>query len=368
MVAYVAVALIDSGQRPDTVYQAAYEAIGRSVPPAVVERLKSGTNERLIAVDRTRFAALLPFFTVKPVYPALISVLHKAGWALVPASILISAVSYGAICFLLYVWISRWVPVKLGIPLAGLLALSPFLTPVAQLSSPDALSTLAILTAMFLAIERRYFSFGMAVLVFSIAVRPENILYCGIFLVYLALFRRMNFARLAAFGAASLGLYVTLTSHAGNYGWRTLFYFAMVDNSIAPASFISPLTFLGYLQIYARQAERIVVAAREGFDFFVLIGVAALCLKARTRPWNDRYFHLLMLAALFAMARFLALPSDTPRALLPAYLMLTVAFIQACAEMTTRSFRPSTGVGDDGRATLSRPVSLAEGYSRTGEE
>lgn len=340
MVAYVAVALINSGQPADTAYRATYEAIGRSVPPAIVERLKDTRNEHLIAADETRFAALLPFFTVKPAYPALIAVLHGMGVDLVAASVAVSAASYALICFLLYVWISRWVPVVVGVALAALLFLSPFLTPIAQLSSPDALSALVVLAALFLAVERGYFSLGAALLVVSIAIRPENILYCGVVLSYLVLSRQIALGKFLAFCGASVGLYLFLTGRTNNYGWKTLFYFAMVDNTIAPSGFVSPLTFLDYLKIYLRQIDIIVFATQDGFTFFALIGFGALCLKMRKRLWDDCYFHLLILAALFTVARLIALPSDAARALLPAYLLLTVVFIQACAALKTASFRP----------------------------
>jgi hypothetical protein len=340
MVAYIAVALIDSGQPADTAYRASHEAIARSVPPAVAERLKDTRNEHLIAADETRFAALLPFFTVKPVYPALIAALHRMGVDLVAASVAVSASSYALICILLYVWISRWVPLVVGVALAALLFLSPFLTPIGQLSSPDALSTLVILLALFLAIERQHRAAGAALLVVAIAVRPENILYCGIFLAYLAASRRMGLGKCLAFCGAAVAFYLLLTGRTNNYGWRTLFYFAMVDNTIAPAGFVSPLTFLDYLTIYLRQIDAIVFTTQDGFAFFALIGLGALCLKMKRRLWADRYVHLLILAALFTVARLAVLPSDASRALLPAYLLLTIVFIQACAELKTASIRP----------------------------
>jgi hypothetical protein len=93
MVAYIAVALIDSGQPADTAYRASHEAIARSVPPAVAELLKDTRNEHLIAADETRFAALLPFFTVKPVYPARLAFLPSdASRALLPAYLLLTIV------------------------------------------------------------------------------------------------------------------------------------------------------------------------------------------------------------------------------------------------------------------------------------
>jgi hypothetical protein len=332
MVPYIAVALIDSGQAVDTAYQAAYAAIETAVPAATVRQLKGTRNEHLIAIDPSRFVALLPFFTVKPIYPALIAVLHAGGIGLVTASVVISAVSYGLICLLLYVWLAPWMPIGIGVAAMALLSLSPFLTPIAQLSSPDALSALVVLAAMFLIIERGVFSGGAALLVVAIAVRPENILLCGIGLLYLAASRHLGVTRLLLFAVAAFALYAAISAWAGNYGWKTLFYFAMVDNTVALNGFVSPLAISDYLKIYLRQIDRLIFLTQDGVTFFLLLGLGALCLKGRHRLWSDRYSHLTILALLFMAARLFALPSDALRALLPAYLMLTVAFIQACAE------------------------------------
>ena len=53
----------------------------------------------MVANDLKIFADQLPFYTVKPVYPALMSLLYRVGVNPVTASIAISATAYAAICF-----------------------------------------------------------------------------------------------------------------------------------------------------------------------------------------------------------------------------------------------------------------------------
>ena len=60
----------------------------------------------------------------------------------------------------------------------------------------------------------------------------------------------------------------------------------------------------------------------------------------KKRLWEDRYFHLLVVAALFTVARLAALSGDASGALLPAYLLLTVVLIQAGAGLKTAALRP----------------------------
>ena len=46
---------------------------------------------------------------------------------------------------------------------------------------------------------------------------------------------------------------------------------------------------------------------------------------------RDKYVHLIVLAGIIGAARMIVLPTEAFRALLPCYMIVTVAFIQACA-------------------------------------
>jgi hypothetical protein len=143
MVAYVAVALIDAGEPAETVHRKTYDIVAASLPPdRFAELTQSNARRVAVAADAARFAAQLPFYTVKPVYPAVMSLLYRAGMYPVTASVAVSAAGYAGICLLLYVWTARWLRPLVAVPVAALLSLCPYLTPIAQLSTPDALSVL----------------------------------------------------------------------------------------------------------------------------------------------------------------------------------------------------------------------------------
>jgi hypothetical protein len=107
MVAYVAVALIDAGEPAETVHCKTYDIVAASLPPdRFAELTQSSAYREAVAADAARFAAQLPFYEVKPVYPAMMSLLYRAGMNLVTASVVISAGSHAGICLLLYLWIA----------------------------------------------------------------------------------------------------------------------------------------------------------------------------------------------------------------------------------------------------------------------
>jgi hypothetical protein len=260
-----------------------------------------------------------------------------AGIDPVTASVAIAAAAYAGICLLLYLWIGRWLPPGAAVPLMALLSLCPYLTPIAQLSTPDSLSVLALLAGAFLVFDLDRIGWGAALFLAAIAVRPENVIVAGIVFFYLALMRRIGTAGFVALVAAALLLYAGLTRLSHNYGWTLLFYYTYGDMNIDPSTTVSPFGLVDYLTVYVRQIDKMIFLASEGFALFALVGLGAFLLKIRHRPWRDRYFHLILLAAALMAARTLAFPGDAHRALLAPYLMLTVALIEACVRLERRA-------------------------------
>ena len=218
MIPYVAIALLDAGQPADTLREKTYDIVKKSTPIERHEFLLGGSNYNkdtyirgadyryMVARDLKIFADQLPFYTVKPVYPALMSLFVRAGVNPVTATMIISGAAYAAICFLLYVWISQWLIPALSLLLAALLSLNPILTPLAQLATPDALSVFVLLLGSFFVIETRFLRSGIGIFIASILIRPENIIYAFIFLVFLAAIRRL------ALTSCAIGLCVALES------------------------------------------------------------------------------------------------------------------------------------------------------------
>ena len=111
MIPYVAIALLDAGQPADTLREKTYDIIKNSTAAEAHEFLLGGSIYKkdtynrgadyryMVANDSKIFADQLPLYTVKPVYPALMSLLYRVGVNPVRASIAISGAAYAAICF-----------------------------------------------------------------------------------------------------------------------------------------------------------------------------------------------------------------------------------------------------------------------------
>jgi hypothetical protein len=343
MIAYIAVALVDAGEPAATVHDKTYDIVKTHIPKEHFATLtEQGDYRKLVAADAARFQDQLPFYSVKPVYPALMSILNRLGVDLVTASVAISAAAYAGIFFLLYIWISRWLRPIVALPIMILLSLCPFFTFIARISTPDSLSVLALLLGAFFVFEMDVPTIGAFFYILSIAIRPENIIYAVLLLLYLAAIRRISRGRFAILLAATAGLYFVLVRLSHNYGWSTLFYYTYYDDTIDLNGFVSSLSWFDYLMTYIRQVDKMIFLSTSGFSVFVLLGLGAFLLKwsQRFEPGRtlarDPYFHLILVAAVFMSARTVAFPGESTRALLSSYFLLTIAFIQSCAVLAAR--------------------------------
>jgi hypothetical protein len=342
MLPYMAIALTDTGETIETAHDRVYDMIRNEVTPATYEDLTLNFDPQYrqsAAVDAHKFAESLPFYTVKPLYPALLSLLYLAGVDLTSAPGLLSGFGYVMSCLVVFAWIGRWLQPLLAASLTVIIALIPQVTAVAKLPTPDSLSLFLILLGFFIAIELRNAAAGLCVLIVAIAARPENIMYLGVLAVYLFLGGRN---RIMVFCLAAIGalLFIFLRKHSGGYGWTTLFYFTFVSRSIDLPTFVSPLRLRDYLTIYRQELASQIFNPQEGLAVFVLAGFGAAAMKIRGGDFRDPYLHLVFLVLLLTISRILLLPGSFYRALLPCYLLAILALIHACIDRSKLLGRP----------------------------
>jgi hypothetical protein len=343
MIPYVAIALLDVGHSADSLRQKTYEIMERGSPIGAHEFLFGGSEYKkdtynrgadfryMVAHDSKTFADILPFYTVKPVYPALMSLLVRAGVNPVTATMIISGASYAAICLLLYVWISRWLNPAISLLVTALLSLNPVLIPLAQLATPDSLSVFILLFGTFLAIELRYPATAITVFVLSILIRPENIIYVFIFSVYLLSTGRLVLIKTLVASALAFAIYFVQTRLSHSYGWIVFFNFTFFDWTVLEnPSKISPNPF-DYINAYTKEIFRMFFTRGAVFPLFVLVGLGALLLRYDPpQSWRDPYVQLVLLSAVYMIARTAAIPGESDRALVFPYALIIVSFIHAC--------------------------------------
>jgi hypothetical protein len=361
MLAYIAVALHIEGTPAARIHDETYDILRSSVPRAWVDNLTGNFNQDAVAVGEatTRmsdidlrqdwaahsdsFAAQLPFFSVKPLYPALMALGNGLGLPLIQSGLVVSAVSFVLIGLTLYAWFLHWMPPFVALGAMALLVLNPWLVILARSVGPDILSIAFLLGGAYFAMQDRPVVSAI-IFVVSITARPENLLYAGTFLCYLGIVRGLSLLQTGGFLVAAFLAYLGVSSLSNNYGWKTLFYFVFVNRSARPGAAAPHIGLQELVLAYIGRLDRIFLGQGE-LPVFALIGYGAVCLKLRARHAHeilrDKYAHLIVIAVVAGLARIVLLPTEAFRGLLPTYMLLSIALVNACSTSFAPPARPS---------------------------
>ena len=304
---------------PVAIRDAAYQAITTEAPAIVVPHIlgtdlssEEAAVRRAKHADPYRFAQFLPYFSVKPLYIEALNVVHKAGVGLVRSIAVVSAVSFAGIAALIYGWV-----VKLGgsVWAACLILLTAEMYGLGQGTGPDALSVLFLLGGLFSLWFVRP-SVGIAILLSSAWVRPENAILCVLILVYLAVRGELRIWMAAVLLGISVMTPLAI-NHFG-YGWKALCSHTFKFVEMDPGLFVPVFTASDYLQAVRFGLRE---AVHSSLVAYLLLGAVGWRLIPRMR-WP------LLLCGAFSVAKFVLYPNFEPRYYA---LLFVLAAIGACA-------------------------------------
>jgi len=256
LVMYIAAAKSYEEADIGNIHSFTYHTLERTVPETVYLRVADRPNKvystyaRRIYDDVAAFQEQMPFYNIRPIYIGLIYTLHKAGFNMVFAAHVISAIAVVLALGLLYVMSSR----MLGWPLAyavPFFALIYGATDIARISTPDGLAFLAIVLSACLYLKQRIASL-LVVLPMMLGVRTDLILYTMPMLLLLLITRERHRVCVVVSILASVAAYFLIGHLSGNGGWATIFYHTMIELVAYPLSNPPTLSLHDYLSVLLR--------------------------------------------------------------------------------------------------------------------
>lgn len=293
--------------------------IKASVPPAHYQILAHTCDEP----SSRSLAESLPWYSIKPLYILAVEGFHILGVPLVPATVLVSVLSYIGLALLLWKWI--------GWP-AYIVMVAPPIVANVRVEVPDELNLLLAMIAFYVICERRKYVWGLTILLVCIWCRPDMLMFSGLSLFALWLIRRIDLVEFCTLSLVALASYGAITHFSGNYGWAVLFKNSFTVAGVPfPGEEVVHITPKFYMQIaldhlHALEFENVTPneQVQSSLLLFVLLGALAI------RFHRDRVYQVLTLGTLGAIAvHFLSMPSLYPRWLAPMYLFLTLSFISS---------------------------------------
>jgi hypothetical protein len=322
---YVAVAYQFAGASPEQSHERTYALVQETLPAEFRQLTEANTYRSAVFHDPVAFNQQLPGYRIKVIYPWLMRQLMRPGFDPIHASVLISRVAYLAVGLVMLLWLLPWAGPLAAASAAYVVMSLSFSVDLAQLSTPDALSTLVVLLSFWLLFEKGRSILPLGLLVASVAVRPDNLLW----LVAAALFciyrERKQWPIAAATVVAGALLVFALGRWAQVPGWATVFHHAFVERVVYPRGFQPVLTPLGYLRVYLRETHPANLPLF--LALFTLIGSSVLYYRVRNFGWRDNMVALLVTVGVFMAMHWLLIPDDD-RYFIAAYLMIVLALLR----------------------------------------
>lgn len=256
-------------------------------------------------------AEIEPMFTIRPLYLGAVSAVSSF-LDIERAMSVVAAISIFGVGTVLFLWTKK--------PLyCALIMASPVFVLIGRQRGPDSASTLFIAAACLLIWKRRLFP-GIAVLLASIWVRTDNVIFVAILIGWLFLDDQIRLTELGILWATALASLFVINHYSGNYGWQTLFMNSFCGMYSFPAT--PPLTLAEYLRAIGQQA---VFIPAQQMPIWIILGCAAW-------KWAREFRPFLACAALAAFLRFALFPSPDDRYFVWAYVIVAVAFISALSK------------------------------------
>jgi hypothetical protein len=311
-----------------TIHDVAFDAIR---PFAAKKEIQVDNPYRAdVATNPYHFAEQLPFYSIKPVYVALIKGEHRLGMPFPRAAVAVSAVSNFLLALLLWHWLSAYLG---GLPLAAsctLIMLSPNILELSRWATPDCLATLIAAVGLYLILERNLPFWGCSLLVLDVWVRTDALVLAGIILFALLLRGRLDFARFVSLCVLSLGSYFTINHFAGNYGWPALFYNSFQGGLTTPGETLIHFSRSAYIHQVVRGAYLWLISG--SFALYLLLGSLAIWLH-RSSLYSD------MVAAVLATraVSYALYPNGDQRYTAVLFVIIPVALVIAVRQSTLRN-------------------------------
>ena len=258
-------------------------------------------------------AQLEPLYAIRPLYVEKIDFLARTGLPIQRAITLVSAISLFGIGLVLLGWTGR--PL-----LCALLMATPAIVGLGRIGTPDALSSLVLLAALWALLRERLFP-GILLLLVSIWVRTDNVLIALLVLIWLAGTGKVSVAHSAILAGVAAASVLFINHFSGNYGWSVLFRYSFIGGRY-PAEIAPHVSWREYIRAIGRGLEAI---GGQELAMWTLVSIAVWRWSPRASPARQ----LLIAIALAAMARFLLFPNPEDRYFAWAYLVVGAFFIEA---------------------------------------
>jgi hypothetical protein len=309
----------------------------RDIQKAAFDAIRNAASDEDIRIDNPyrvdmaanpyHFAEQLPFYSIKPMYVALIRALHRTGMPFQKAAVAISAASNFVLALVLWYWLGAYLGGLRLVAACVLIMLSPNILVLSRWPTPDCLATTVAAIALYLILERKLYFWGCSILLVDVWVRTDALVLAGIVFAVLLLCRRLDAAQFLVLSGLALGSYFAINHFGGNYGWPALFYNSFSGGLVAPGEAVVHLSASAYAHQVVRGAFLWLISG--GFALYLLLGALAIWLIRSTM-----YASLIAAVLAARVVSYALYPNGDQRYTAVLYVVILASLVIAVRQIT----------------------------------
>ena len=311
---YLAVAEESAYPTPQALHDYAYGTVKAAVSEADYRALTDdgGGYRTRMANDAAAFHSMLPMYRVKFLYAEVLSGLSQV----MPPVMAMRAVQvFSVLLFggIILLWLRSAGALALAPVIAAVLIVAQF-ADAARSNTPDMLCSALLLGGLYAHVRQRQATTAILLLL-AVLVRPDNVIFVGVFAVLLLAFRQWSPGALAA-TVASFVAYFAISRWAGHPGWWPHLYFSSIAQQMNMDGFDPAFSVALYAKAFANAVMRSII-----FNSWVGVAVLALAgwyVSDRAGFRLDRRAGILFAALVLAvLAKFVVFPIHDGRIYFP---------------------------------------------------
>ncbi len=327
MLAYAASAEAIDGTAPEEIHKRVYAELKEHATATEYEAITSANSYRkTMYEDAQAFNEQLPYYKIRIAFITLVKTLRDLGVNIYDAGHYVAALAF--ILSLLLLWASvrgHIHPVfQLALPLA-FYKYTRDLEVLQQILADSLSSVWVVLICIAYLRESRWL---LPLIAFSVFIRVDLAVFSGLMLLMLfATGDRKNIIKLFVCGVVLVASFLFIQNWAGSYGWKTLYYFAIISDMLAthPTEYSQiGFTFNEYLNSLVDTSRWIspMFGVSAAFSFMILL----IWMFAKLGEYNKRVSRISIVCALYIAAHYLIFPQLYLRFFVSQNMMIFAGF------------------------------------------
>ena len=342
---------------PKVIHRAVFDAIR---PVASAPEIQVDNPYRVdMAANPYHFAEQLPFYSIKPIYVALVKVTHRAGLPFPKAAVAVSGAANFALAVVLWQWLGAYLGGWSLAAACSLIMLSPNVLALSRWATPDCLATAVAAIGLYLVLERKSYFWGSSLLLVNVWIRTDALVLAGIVFATLLLLRKLDFVQFASLSALALGSYFAINHFSGSYGWAALFYNSFLGGLPAPGETVLHFSRSAYLHQVIRGSFLWLIYG--SFALYVLLGGLAIWLS------RSAIYSYMIVAVLSArVVSYILYPNGDQRYTAVLYVLILVSLVMGVRQALTAKREPTAAIGNEPETNTSSGLAFEQNATPSG--